>query len=78
MFRILVLFLSFHSRQLFESTCDCIYDAAPFISKMVTGSTGAYGGLGEEAPEKTMTLAKKEPVVDASGSSYDTPDRRSS
>ena len=40
---------------------------------MVTGSTGAYGGL-EEAPELTLMLAKKEPEVDASGLSYDSPD----
>ena len=44
---------------------------------MVTRSTGAYGGM-EEAPETTPMLAKKEPEIDASGSSYDTPDRRSS
>ena len=44
----------------------------------MTGSTGAYRGLGEEALEMTTTLAKKEPEVDASGSSYDTPDQRSS
>ena len=45
---------------------------------MVTGSIGAYGGLEEEALETTPMLAKKEPEVDASGSSYDTPDWRSS
>ena len=44
---------------------------------MVTGSTGVYGGL-EEAPEMITMLAKMEPEVDASGSSYDTPDRQSS
>ena len=44
---------------------------------MATESTGAYGGL-EGALEMTMMLAKKEPEVEASGSSYDTPDRRSS
>ena len=40
---------------------------------MVTGNIGVYGGLGE-APEMTTTLAKKEPGVDTSGSSYNTPD----
>ena len=40
---------------------------------MVTGSTGAYRGL-EEALESTPMLAKKEPEVDSSESSYDTPD----
>ena len=75
MFRTLVLFLSFLLvyPTVVDSTRDCIYDAAPFIYTMVTGSTGTYGGL-EEAPELTMMLAKKEPEVDGSGSSYDTPD----
>ena len=41
---------------------------------MATGSTGMYRGL-EEAPEMTLTLAKKEPEVETSGLSYDTPDR---
>ena len=44
---------------------------------MATGSTGAYGGL-EEAPESTSMLAKKEPEVDASGSSFNSQDWRSS
>ena len=41
---------------------------------MATGSTGMYGGS-EEALETTTTLAKKEREIDASGSSYDTPDQ---
>ena len=40
---------------------------------IVTGSIGMYGDFGE-APEMTMTLAKKKPEVDTSGSSYNTPD----
>ena len=51
-----------------------LHRATPFVSMMATGSTGAYGGL-EEALEMTLMLAKKEPEVDASGSSYNTPDR---
>ena len=57
----------------FVSICDCIYGTTPFVSTMVTGSTGTYGGL-EEALELKLMLAKKEPEVDASGSSYNTPD----
>ena len=58
----------------FASPLDCNYGAAPVVSTMMTGSTGTYGGL-EEAPESTPMLAKKEPEVDASRSSYDTLDR---
>ena len=40
---------------------------------MATGSPGAYGGL-EEVPESTSMLAKEEPEVDASGSSFNSQD----
>ena len=62
------------TQQPFESTHDCIYNTAPFVSTMATGSTGTYRSLEGEAPEMTTMLAKKEPEVDASGSSYNTPD----
>ena len=79
-FRTLVLFFVFFcwfDRQFFCITRDCNYGTTHFVSLIVTGSTGMYGGM-EEAPELTPMLAKKEPEVDTSGSSYDTPDQRSS
>ena len=79
-FRTLVLFFVISvglTDSCFVSTHHCIYGATPFVSTMATGSTGAYGGL-EESPETTPMLVKKEPEVNTSGSSYNTPDWRSS
>ena len=45
---------------------------------MATGSIGLYRSSEGEALEMTTMLAKKEPEVDTSGSSYNTPNRRSS